>query len=202
LFLLFLPHFLGAPQSEGFCSQSERLHSGRDPGCCGEEPGKQKPRSCRAQELARSRAVENGRKEKVKYRNQRFRCGEPRTSNLCRGELRPVGQIPRSALNGHSRSFQVRRNPSRIDAKGGDHFLQADFSVPNPSSDTSRRMLSKPFRKTNTKTGRISACCGTAEFLTRIELKFSGGCGRRYRMGATEDMYGNGRLQALPIDWS
>ena len=171
MFLLFLPHFLGAPQSEGFCSQSERLHSGRDPGCCGEEPGKQKPRSCRA-------------------------------SNLCRGELRPVGQIPRSALNGHSRSFQVRRNPSRIDAKGGDHFLQADFSVPNPSSDTSRRMLSKPFRKTNTKTGRISACCGTAEFLTRIELKFSGGCGRRYRMGATEDMYGNGRLQALPIDWS
>src|ERR1700685_3550230 len=31
LFLLFLPHFLEAPKSEGFCSQSERLHSGRDP---------------------------------------------------------------------------------------------------------------------------------------------------------------------------
>jgi hypothetical protein len=26
----FLPHFSGAPKSEGFCFQSERLHSGRD----------------------------------------------------------------------------------------------------------------------------------------------------------------------------
>jgi hypothetical protein len=34
----------------------------------GEEPGKQKPRSCRAQELARSSAQGNGRKEKVKWR--------------------------------------------------------------------------------------------------------------------------------------
>src|SRR5580704_3644406 len=31
VFLLFLPHFPEAPQSEGRCSQSERLHSGRDP---------------------------------------------------------------------------------------------------------------------------------------------------------------------------
>jgi len=30
VFLLFLPHFLEAPKSEGFCSQGERLHSGRD----------------------------------------------------------------------------------------------------------------------------------------------------------------------------
>jgi hypothetical protein len=26
--------------------------------------------------------------------------------------------------------FRVRRDPSRIDAKHGDHFLQADFSLP------------------------------------------------------------------------
>jgi hypothetical protein len=31
----------------------------------GEEPGKQKPRSCRAQELARSRAQENARQKKA-----------------------------------------------------------------------------------------------------------------------------------------
>jgi len=31
VFLLFLPHFLEAPKSEGFCSQGERMHSGRDP---------------------------------------------------------------------------------------------------------------------------------------------------------------------------
>jgi len=35
-----------------------------------EEPGKQKPRSCRAQELARSSAQENARQNKVTYRNQ------------------------------------------------------------------------------------------------------------------------------------
>jgi hypothetical protein len=31
LILHFLPHFPGAPKSEGFCFQGERLHSGRDP---------------------------------------------------------------------------------------------------------------------------------------------------------------------------
>src|SRR5258706_9749104 len=30
-FSFCLPHFLGAQKSEGFCSQSEGLHSGRDP---------------------------------------------------------------------------------------------------------------------------------------------------------------------------
>jgi hypothetical protein len=37
-----------------------------------EEPGKQKPRSCRAQESARSRAQENAQKKKVEYRTQRI----------------------------------------------------------------------------------------------------------------------------------
>jgi hypothetical protein len=64
LFLLFLPHFPGAPRSEGFCFQSERLHSGRDPNLR-EEPGKQKTRSCRTQELARSSAQENERQKKI-----------------------------------------------------------------------------------------------------------------------------------------
>jgi hypothetical protein len=36
----------------------------------GEEPGKQKPRSCRAQELARSRAQENPWQEKDEYQRQ------------------------------------------------------------------------------------------------------------------------------------
>jgi len=36
----------------------------------GEEPGKQKPRSCRAQELARSRARENERQKRTLYRIQ------------------------------------------------------------------------------------------------------------------------------------
>ena len=35
-----------------------------------EEPGKQKPQSCRAQELARSCAQENARQKKFTYGNQ------------------------------------------------------------------------------------------------------------------------------------
>ena len=64
VFPLFLPHFLGAPEREGFCSQSKRLHSGREPIQFREEPGKQRTRSCRAQELARSSAQENERQKK------------------------------------------------------------------------------------------------------------------------------------------
>src|SRR5258708_6121772 len=45
LLLLFLPRFLEAPKSEGFCSQSERLHSWRVPRVLMEEPRKQKQRS-------------------------------------------------------------------------------------------------------------------------------------------------------------
>jgi len=63
----FLPHFPEAPRSEGCCSQGERLHSGRDPGGSREEPGKQKMRSCRAQEFARSHAQEKERQKKAVY---------------------------------------------------------------------------------------------------------------------------------------
>jgi hypothetical protein len=51
----FCPHFSGAPKSESFCFQSEWLLYGREPnGGVRAELGKQKPRSCRTQELARS----------------------------------------------------------------------------------------------------------------------------------------------------
>ena len=55
----FSAPFSGAPKSEGFCFQSERLLYGREPNGVRAEPGKQKPRSCRTQELARSSAREN-----------------------------------------------------------------------------------------------------------------------------------------------
>jgi hypothetical protein len=45
------PFFWGT-KSEGFCFQSERLFYGREPDGVRAEPGKQKPRSCRTQELA------------------------------------------------------------------------------------------------------------------------------------------------------
>jgi hypothetical protein len=45
------PFFWGT-KSEGFCFQSKRLLYGREPNGVRAEPGKQKPRSCRTQELA------------------------------------------------------------------------------------------------------------------------------------------------------
>jgi len=53
------PIFLGHPEVSGFCFQSERLLYGREPNGVRAEPGKQKTRSCRTQELARSSAREN-----------------------------------------------------------------------------------------------------------------------------------------------
>jgi hypothetical protein len=60
----FSAPFSGAPKSEGGCFQSERLLYGREPNGVRAEPGKQKPRSCRTQELGRSRAQENERQKK------------------------------------------------------------------------------------------------------------------------------------------
>src|SRR6267378_1841706 len=53
------PIFLGHPEASGCCFQSERLLYRREPNGVRAEPGKQKPRSCRTQELARSSAREN-----------------------------------------------------------------------------------------------------------------------------------------------
>jgi len=55
----FSAPFSGAPRNEGCCFQSERLLYRREPNGVKEEPGKQKPRSCRTQELARSSGQEN-----------------------------------------------------------------------------------------------------------------------------------------------
>jgi len=65
MFLLFLaPFSWGTPKREAAAPKANGCFMG---GTCvvREEPGKQKPRSCRAQELARSSAQENARQEKV-----------------------------------------------------------------------------------------------------------------------------------------
>jgi DNA-binding transcriptional LysR family regulator len=59
-FSFFCPIFLGHQKASGYCSQDERLLYGRGPLVLREEPGKQKARRRRAQELSRSGAQENG----------------------------------------------------------------------------------------------------------------------------------------------
>src|SRR6266446_6819017 len=64
MFLLFLaPFSWGMPKREAAAPKASGCFMG---GTCdvGEEPGKQNPRSCRAQELARSSAQENVRQKK------------------------------------------------------------------------------------------------------------------------------------------
>jgi len=51
-------------KASGCCFQSERLLYGREPSGVRAEPGKQKPRSCRTQELARSSGPRKGAAEK------------------------------------------------------------------------------------------------------------------------------------------
>jgi|SRR5580704_2312082 len=53
------PIFLGHPEASGCCFQSKRLLYRREPNGVRAEPGKQKTRSCRTQELARSSARQN-----------------------------------------------------------------------------------------------------------------------------------------------
>src|SRR6266446_5979940 len=70
MFLLFLaPFSWGTQKREAAAPKASGCFMG---GTCAvrEEPGKQKPRSCRAQELARSRAQENARQKKSTCRNQ------------------------------------------------------------------------------------------------------------------------------------
>ena len=57
--LLFLPHFLGAQRSEWLLLPKRAAALWEGPTGLAEEPGKQKTRSCRTQELARSSAREN-----------------------------------------------------------------------------------------------------------------------------------------------
>jgi hypothetical protein len=66
MFLLFLPHFLGAPAKRGLLLPRQAAAFWEGPKTNhGEEPGKQKPRSCRAQELARSSPQEKERQKKT-----------------------------------------------------------------------------------------------------------------------------------------
>jgi hypothetical protein len=71
----FSAPFSGAPGSEGFCFQSERLLYRREPDGVRAEPGKQKTRSCRTQELARSSAQKNERQKKAGLLNWEDQCG-------------------------------------------------------------------------------------------------------------------------------
>jgi hypothetical protein len=59
------PIFLGHPEASGCCFQSKRLLYRREPNGARAEPGKQKTRSCRTQELARSSTRENEWQKKV-----------------------------------------------------------------------------------------------------------------------------------------
>jgi hypothetical protein len=64
LILLFLLHFLGAPEKRGLLLPKRAAAFREGTEDSREEPGKQKTRSCRAQELARSSAQENERRKK------------------------------------------------------------------------------------------------------------------------------------------
>jgi hypothetical protein len=81
-----------------------------------------------------------GQKGKGSYSNGKTKLATKRISNprlarsfnkrVCQGKadsVRPPGRGWRSAPGFN---FQMARNPSIVDAKRGDHFLQADFSLP------------------------------------------------------------------------
>src|SRR5258708_12781974 len=70
------PISLGHPEARGRCSQGERALYGRDL-CRSGGTVKAEPRSCRAQELARSSAQENERRKKAGLRTYQDR---PHTS--------------------------------------------------------------------------------------------------------------------------
>jgi hypothetical protein len=70
----FSAPFSGAHKSEGCCFQSERLLYGREPnGVLRAEPGKQRQRSCRTPELARSSGPRNERHKKRTIELSRYR---------------------------------------------------------------------------------------------------------------------------------
>src|SRR5258708_14783263 len=69
------PIFLGHPEASGCCFQSERLLYRREPNGVRAEPGKQKARSWRTKELARSSARENEWQKKGGLLSWEDRCG-------------------------------------------------------------------------------------------------------------------------------
>jgi hypothetical protein len=60
----------------------------------GEEPGKQKTRSCRTQELARGRAKENARRKKEPCRIQWESCQRPEHRSEVKVKMRSEGTCP------------------------------------------------------------------------------------------------------------
>src|SRR5712664_2562801 len=93
------PIFLGHPEASGFCFQSEWLLYRREPNGVRAEPGKQKTRSCRTQELARSSAQENERQKKVGLPN----CEDRRFMGCALGQLKR--NTKRSAAARHRSGF-------------------------------------------------------------------------------------------------
>ena len=63
-----------------------------------------------------------------------FRVGDTGVEELRSTQRRHAGPTPFGILDNRPHdavqsNFRVLRNPSRIDAKRGDHFLQADFPL-------------------------------------------------------------------------
>ncbi len=94
----FSAPFSGAPKSEGFCFQSERLLYRREPNGVRADPGKQKPQSCRTQELARSSAQENERQRKAAYELRRNRFEEHGHAGTYDGKQIKKSDIAKASL--------------------------------------------------------------------------------------------------------
>src|SRR6266481_5355376 len=84
----FCPIFLGHPKARASASKASGCFTGGNPMVLRAEPGKQKPRSCRTQELARSSAQENARQKKgtvLLNRPQNWVTGESGGAQCRRG---------------------------------------------------------------------------------------------------------------------
>ncbi len=95
------PFSWGHPKASGFCFQSERLLYGREPNAIKGGTGKQRPRSCRTQELARSSGprkcvAEKGwltRLDKSQYDGRTTStCETKKTVANVRARILPVGR--------------------------------------------------------------------------------------------------------------
>src|SRR6266480_2038146 len=103
-FLLFLaPFSWGHPEASGCCFQSERLLFGREPNGVRAEPGKQKTRSCRTQELARSSGPRKGVAEKGWRTELSANRRRKRTNVGVTGETLEGGPVRRQQYASHAR---------------------------------------------------------------------------------------------------
>jgi hypothetical protein len=83
--LFFCPIFLRHPK-RGLLLPRRAAAFREGPVDVGEEPGKQKTRSCRAQEFARSRAQEREWQKKVVYRTEQESCEVEERANRVKAE--------------------------------------------------------------------------------------------------------------------